>query len=73
MILELEVLASPEVERHLNRNPRVISYSGNDVLTVRFDSMIPLPAILRAEAKQLGLGELSNPGVNDRLADREAR
>jgi len=57
----LEVIATTAVARHLNRNPRVESYSGQDIYTVIYDRRRAVPRHLAAEANQLGLTELARP------------
>lgn len=54
----LEVISTTLIEGHLRRNPRVVSYSGDEVLLVEYDSSIPIPRIISAEARGLGLPEL---------------
>jgi hypothetical protein len=58
MTMEIEVKASEMVQRHLNRNPRVTSYSGSEVFTVQYDNCTPISRSIAAEARQLGLDEL---------------
>jgi len=55
----LQVLSTELVEKHLNRNPRVVSFRGRDLLTVEYDPCVVIPRIVAAEARELGLTELA--------------
>ncbi len=59
MTQTLEVLSSTFVEQHLNRNPRVLAFCGTDVLSVDYDTSVPVTRIIAAEARELGLDELA--------------
>ena len=58
MIYEMEVIATAAVQRHLDRNPRVIEYRGDEVYIVKYDSAKPISRYLGVEARELGLHEL---------------
>jgi hypothetical protein len=59
----LEVLATEMVQRHLDRNPRVVSYCdepyhGESVYVVTYDPTVCVPGIIAAESYDLSLPEL---------------
>lgn len=66
MTLTFEIKATERIERHLNRNPRVVSFcdvprTNGFAYEVSYNPAIPCPAYIRAEARAVGLGDWLAP------------
>jgi hypothetical protein len=60
-----EVKATRAIQEHLNRNPRVVSYieiDGGAAFEVDYKGYRSCPALIRCEARALGLDELAPRG-----------
>jgi hypothetical protein len=56
MTLLVTVKSSPEIEAHLQRNPRVLSFAdGSRNLRVQIDTKVPISVSVACEAEQLAL------------------
>jgi hypothetical protein len=58
--ITIEVPASPLVQEHLNRNPRVIGYSDSlrgPVFDVEIETSVKIPRLIAAESRALALAE----------------
>ena len=67
----VEIILTPLIEMHLNRNPCVVSYQDApydpDVTLVTIDDSVDVPAYLRHEMHQLGLYDFYGNRLGSRV------
>ncbi len=60
---DLEIQHGPFLEHHLNRNPRVFIFYGDNILTIVYNPRIKVSLAISAEALWLGLDALGCPPI----------